>query len=43
MKGLFEARGVHEHEPPSAKYPWDRVSGVRPFRGFAATMTVGVY
>ena len=23
--------------------PWDGVSGVRPFRGFAATTTVGVY
>ncbi len=24
-------------EKPSAKYPWDGVSGVKPFRGFAAT------
>ena len=26
-----------------AKYPWDGVSGVKPFREFAATTTVGVY
>ena len=30
-------------ELPSAKYPWDGVSGVKPFREFAATTTVGVY
>jgi hypothetical protein len=30
-------------EKPSAKYPWDGVSGVKPFRAFAATTTVGVY
>jgi len=28
---------------PSAKYTWDGVSGVKPFRAFAATTTVGVY
>jgi hypothetical protein len=30
-------------EMPSAKYPWDGVSGVKPYRGFAAATTVGVY
>jgi phenylacetate-coenzyme A ligase PaaK-like adenylate-forming protein len=39
----FLERDEGEREPPSAKYPWDGVSGVRPFRGFAATTTVGVY
>ena len=28
---------------PTSKYPWDGISGVRPFRGFASTTTVGVY
>jgi phenylacetate-coenzyme A ligase PaaK-like adenylate-forming protein len=39
----FQERDEGEREPPSAKYPWDGVSGVKPFRGFAATTTVGVY
>jgi phenylacetate-coenzyme A ligase PaaK-like adenylate-forming protein len=39
----FQERDEGEREPPSAKYPWDGVSGVRPFRGFASTTTVGVY
>jgi hypothetical protein len=39
----FLERDEGEREPPSAKYPWDGISGVRPFRGFAATTTVGVY
>src|SRR5690606_13383371 len=39
----FLERDEGEREPPSARYPWDGVSGVRPFRGFAATTTVGVY
>jgi hypothetical protein len=30
-------------ELPYAKYPWDGVSGVKPYRGFAASTTVGVY
>ena len=25
------------------RFPWDGVSGVRPYRGIAATTTVGVY
>jgi phenylacetate-coenzyme A ligase PaaK-like adenylate-forming protein len=39
----FEERDEGEREPPIDRYPWDGVSGVRPFRGFAATTTVGVY
>jgi phenylacetate-coenzyme A ligase PaaK-like adenylate-forming protein len=39
----FLERDEGEREPPYDKYPWDGVSGVRPFRGFAATTTVGVY
>src|SRR5438477_10774406 len=39
----FLERDEGEREPPSAKYPWDGVSGVKPFRGFAAATTVGVY
>jgi phenylacetate-coenzyme A ligase PaaK-like adenylate-forming protein len=39
----FLERDEGEREPPYAKYPWDGVSGVRPFRGLAASTTVGVY
>jgi phenylacetate-coenzyme A ligase PaaK-like adenylate-forming protein len=39
----FLERDEGERELPSDKYPWDGVSGVKPFRGFAATTTVGVY
>jgi phenylacetate-coenzyme A ligase PaaK-like adenylate-forming protein len=39
----FLERDEGEREPPYDKYPWDGISGVRPFRGFAATTTVGVY
>ena len=42
MPGFLE-RDEGEREPPCALYPWDGVSGVRPFHGFAATTTVGVY
>ena len=42
MPGFLE-RDEGEREPPYAKYPWDGVSGVRPYRGFASTTTVGVY
>jgi phenylacetate-coenzyme A ligase PaaK-like adenylate-forming protein len=42
MPGFLE-RDEGEREPPSASYPWDGVSGVRPYRGFATTTTVGVY
>jgi phenylacetate-coenzyme A ligase PaaK-like adenylate-forming protein len=39
----FPERDEGEREAPYIKYPWDGVSGVRPFREFAATTTVGVY
>jgi hypothetical protein len=39
----FLERDEGDRERPSAKYPWDGVSGVRPFHEFAATTTVGVY
>jgi phenylacetate-coenzyme A ligase PaaK-like adenylate-forming protein len=39
----FLERDEGEREMPTEKYPWDGVSGVKPFRGFAATTTVGVY
>jgi hypothetical protein len=39
----FAERDEGERELPYVKYPWDGVSGVRPFREFAATTTVGVY
>ncbi|MEX0867468.1 MAG: hypothetical protein WD030_08920 [Pirellulales bacterium] len=39
----FMERDEGEREPPFAKYPWDGVSGVRPFHEFATGTTVGVY
>jgi hypothetical protein len=39
----FPERDEGEREPPYEKFPWDGVSGVRPFREFAPTTTVGVY
>ena len=39
----FLERDEGERDPPCDRYPWDGVSGVRPYRGFAATTTVGVY
>ncbi len=39
----FLERDEGEREPPTGMYPWDGVSGVRPYRGFASTTTVGVY
>jgi phenylacetate-coenzyme A ligase PaaK-like adenylate-forming protein len=39
----FMERDEGVREVPCAKYPWDGVSGVKPFRAFAATTTVGVY
>ena len=42
MPGFLE-RDEGEREPPHERYPWDGVSGVRPYRGFAETTTVGVY
>jgi hypothetical protein len=42
MPGFLE-RDEGEREPAIDRFAWDGVSGVRPFRGFAATTTVGVY
>jgi phenylacetate-coenzyme A ligase PaaK-like adenylate-forming protein len=39
----FLERDEGERERPTAKYPWDGVSGVKPFRGIAAQTVVGVY
>jgi phenylacetate-coenzyme A ligase PaaK-like adenylate-forming protein len=39
----FLERDEGEREPPYEKFPWDGISGVRPFHGFAASTTVGVY
>ena len=39
----FMERDEGERELPHEKYPWDGVSGVRPFHEFAKTTTVGVY
>jgi len=42
MPGFLE-RDEGEREPPCDRYLWDGVSGVRPYRGFASSTTVGVY
>jgi hypothetical protein len=39
----FPERDEGEREPPYSRYPWDGVSGVRPYHEFASTTTVGVY
>lgn len=39
----FLERDEGEREGPYEKYPWDGVSGVRPFRALAESTTVGVY
>ena len=39
----FMERDEGVREKPSAHYPWDGCSGVKPFRGIAATTVVGVY
>jgi phenylacetate-coenzyme A ligase PaaK-like adenylate-forming protein len=39
----FPERDEGEREPPYQKYPWDGVSGVRPFHEMAKATTVGVY
>jgi phenylacetate-coenzyme A ligase PaaK-like adenylate-forming protein len=39
----FLERDEGEREPPCDTYPWDGISGVRPYRGVAASTTVGVY
>jgi phenylacetate-coenzyme A ligase PaaK-like adenylate-forming protein len=39
----FMERDEGVREKPSGHYPWDGISGVKPYRGFAATTVVGVY
>ncbi len=39
----FMERDEGERELPHAKYPWDGISGTRPFHEFAKSTTVGVY
>ena len=39
----FLERDEGEREPPYERYPWDGISGVRPYRGLASETTVGVY
>lgn len=39
----FLERDEGEREPPFATYPWDGISGVRPFSRLASATTVGVY
>jgi hypothetical protein len=39
----FLERDEGEREEACDLYPWDGVSGVRPYRALAATTTVGVY
>ena len=39
----FLERDEAEREPPYEQYPWDGVSGVRPFHRLAKATTVGVY
>lgn len=39
----FMERDEGEREPPFETYPWDGVSGVRPFHELAEATTVGVY
>lgn len=42
MPGFME-RDEGEREPPYSDYPWDGISGVRPFHQLAEATTVGVY
>jgi hypothetical protein len=39
----FLERDEGEREPPYEQYPWDGVSGVRPYRQLGAAAVVGVY
>ena len=39
----FMERDEGEREPPIAQYPWDGISGTRPFHEFATGSVVGVY
>ena len=39
----FLERDEGERESPVEDYPWDGVSGLRPFSRLASSTTVGVY
>ena len=39
----FMERDEGEREMPWEKFPWDGISGTRPFHEFAKTTVVGVY
>jgi hypothetical protein len=39
----FLERDEGERQPPYELYPWDGISGVRPFRQLSAATVVGVY
>ena len=39
----FLERDEGEREQPCELYPWDGISGVRPYRALAESTTVGVY
>jgi phenylacetate-coenzyme A ligase PaaK-like adenylate-forming protein len=39
----FMERDEGEREMPFERYPWDGISGTRPFHEFAKSTTVGVY
>ena len=39
----FMERDEGERELPCEAYPWDGVSGVRPYRAFQSSTTIGVY
>ena len=39
----FMERDEGEREKPYDQFPWEGVSGTRPFHEFAKTTTVGVY
>ncbi len=39
----FLERDEGEREPASDLYPWDGISGTKPYHGFAGTTTIGVY
>ena len=42
MPGFLE-RDEGEREKPCEQFPWDGISGTRPFRRLAEATTVGVY
>jgi len=43
VPGFLERDEGERERPYAERYPWDGVSGVRPYRGLASQTTVGVY